>query len=322
MPDDDSVEPEAADDSRVAPIPDEPLKTEEISFEIELQETINVELKPINAAKIDLFSNDPGKKKARDAIFENYKKAAEEDGGVGHKYIILDNRFREVAADIVKTHAGDKLLEDWIATNLKKGEPLYDLMRKGENMNARLDRMAKDYRFARELQAKAKLAHWAKCYADWSTPEKSIATLLDGYAKSLETINAELDGGTNPLGPIYKFLFHIAAVHLQLRKNQVDSGNMPGFGQIKNALEKKLRLRFAGFLCAREREDGSVFIIDADDLQEHRKWVLTQWEEAAVAYAKAAMMNKYWPDEPAKLAERIKALPAEEAALAQELFVR
>jgi hypothetical protein len=295
-------------------------KPNQTLFDLELAEITSAELKPVNAAYVDLISPDPDKTKARKKAESDYADAMKPNGELKKLYEVAENKFLELAKDIEKSPRGDALLDSWCKNQLARGKPVYDLIARQCALTERFKKQASRYRFADVIYQKAKSERIGKNYADWLTPISAIKGRIESYLADIDKINAALDAGEKPDWPIYQFWFVVAPKHSQLRAKAVDQGNTPGFDLINGALTGDISSKAKILLAGPDRNDGSIYVLAPDDYLAKRQANLQRWREASEAYARAVAENKFRPDEPAKLQQRIKDLADSEAATVKALL--
>lgn len=286
---------------------------EETLFKFELREIEGVELKPINAAYADLLSTDPDKTAKRDKAAKDYAEALKANGELTKLYELVDRKFVEIAGDIVRSPAGDALLDDWIANHLGAGGAVHELIARQSALANRLADLRK-FRFANVLAAKADADQAGKDYTEWLGPVAAIKARIDGYKADLDKINAALDAGEKPAWPIYQFWFVVAPKHLQLRPKTVSDGNAPGYSKVVAALTGEIASRADALKSGKDREGAPLHLVAPDAYLAARGRSLEYWSDKLEAYAKALAENKFRPDEPGKLIQRLKELGDSEAA--------
>ncbi len=307
---------------------DDEAKPNDTLFDLELAEITSAELKPVNAAYVDLISSDTDKAKAREKARSEYADAMKASGELKKLYEIADNKFVELAKDIEKSPRGVDLLKAWCA-NLDETDPdkpfhkIRGLIARQSALEARFATEASHYRFADVIYKKAEAERIGKNYAEWLVPTTAIKARIDGYLADIGKINAALDAidaGEKSDWPIYQFWFVVAPKHLQLRAKTVNQHNTPGFDLINGALTGDIGRRVKTLLAGSDRNDGSIYLVDPDDYLAKREAILEKWRGALEAYARAVADNKFRPDEPAKLQQRIKDLADGEAAAVKALL--
>jgi hypothetical protein len=299
---------------------DDEAKPDDILFDLELAEITSAELKPVNAAYVDLISPDLDKAKTREKARADYAEAMKPNGDLKKLYDLAENKFLELAKDIEKSPRGDALLDAWLKKHMTKGDLVYDLITRQCALAERFKKQAKAYRFAAVIYKKAKADRIGKNYAEWLAPGNAIKGRIEAYLSEIDKINAALDTGDKPDWPIYQFWFVIAPKHLQLRAKTVNQGNTPGFDLISAALTGDIAGRAKTLLAGADRSDGSIFAAAPGDYLNKRAAGLKTWRDAVEAYARAVAEDKFRPDEPAKLQQRIKDLADGEAATVKALF--
>ena len=302
------------------PVAGDEAKPDEILFGLELAEITSTELKPVNAAYVDLISTDPDKTKAREKAKADYAEAMKPGGELKKLFDIADNKFVELAKDIEKSPRGDALLDTWCKSQLVSGKQIYDQFARQCALAARFDKQARDYRFATVLDKKATAERIGKNYAEWLVPVNAIKGRIASYLADIDKLNAALDAGEKPDWPIYAFWFVVAPKHLQLRAKTIDQGNAPGFDLISSALAGDIACRKKQLLAGPDRSDGSIYAVAPDDYLAQRQANLKCWRKAVESHAHAVADYKFRPDDPAKLEQRIKDLADSEAATVKALL--
>ena len=302
------------------PVTDDEAKPDDILFDLELAEITSTELKPVNAAYVDLISPDQDKAKAREKARADYAVAMKANGELKKLYQIADNKFLELAKDIEKSPRGDALLDAWCKKHLVGDKPVHDLIARQCALTERFKMQARAYRFAAVICKKAKAERIGKNYAEWLNPTNAIKGRIEGYLADIDKINAALDAGEKPDWPIYQFWFVVAPKHLQLRAKAVNQGNTPGFDLVNGAMTGDIARRAETLLAGADRDDGSIYAVDPDDYLAKRKASLKCWRDAVEAYAHAVAENKFRPDDPAKLQQRTKDLADGEPATVKALL--
>lgn len=289
-------------------------------FCLELAEITSTELKPVNAAYVDLISTDPDKTKVREKAKAEYSEAMKPGGELRKLFDIAENKFVELAKDIEKSPHGDALLDTWCKGQLADGKQIYNLVARQCALAARFEQQASGYRFVKVHDTKAAAERIGKNYAEWLAPATAIKGRIASYLADIDKINAALDAGEKPDWPIYAFWFGVAPKHLQLRAKTVDQGNTPGFDLIIGALADNIAQRAKQLLAGPDRKDASIYAVAPDDYLARRRCSLKRWRKAVEAYARAVAENKFRPDDPAKLQQRIKDLADGEAATVKALL--
>jgi hypothetical protein len=298
---------------------------DDILFDLELAEITSTELKPVNAAYVDLISNDPEKAKAREKAKSDYAEAMKTNGELEKLYGIANSKFVELAKDIEKSPHDVELLKAW-CKNLAETDPdkpfykMRDLIARQSALTERFTTQASRYRFADVIYKKAKAERIGKNYAEWLAPANAIKGRIESYLADIVKIDAALDSNEDSDWPIYQFWFVVAPKHLQLRRETVSQTNTPGFNLINDALTDDIANRKKLLLAGPDRKDGSIYTVKSDDYLAKRKAALERWRKAVEAYARAVAANKFRPDEPAKLQPRIKELAEGEAANVKALL--
>lgn len=303
-------------------VADDEAKPNDTLFDLELAEITSAELKPVNAAYVDMMAPDTDKAKAREKARTEFAEAMKANGELKKLYDIADNKFVELAKDIEKSPRGDALLDTWCKNQLASGKPIHGLIARQCALTERFKKQANRYRFADVIYKKAKAERIGKNYAEWLAPVNAIKGRIDGYLANIDKINAVLDAGETPDWPIYQFWFVVAPKHLQLRSEAVNQDNAPGFDLIDGALTGDVAGRAKQLLAGPHRDDGTIFVLKdpANDYLDQRQAALKLWRDAVEAYAHAVAANKFRPDDPVKLQQRIKDLADGEAATVKALL--
>lgn len=260
-------------------------------------------LKPVATATEELYSGDPAKQAARDALQAAYAKAAgaaqggKPEGDLHAKYAKADDKFQRAATDMK-----DRLAA-WIAKRMAADAnsftPLLDDM---AQVQKRLDQRAGPREAGQALAAGAAKA-WQQAYANWSKPAETMTAMVADYFDKIDQLNAASNTGPDADYAIYSFWFEVAPKHLQLRPDPVTEANAPGVTTIIAALAQYPDLAKA-LQSGKDRGDGSLFLIDPVKLADYRKAVLENWRQAAVAQGQADAAFKLRPDDAASLKTR------------------
>ena len=277
--------------------------------------------KPIEAAVEAIWSTDPDKVKAREAVQEAYRKAArtgttlESEGELRTRYNRANEKFVEAAHDLLRRRpdrTDDRLgsrLTTWIATYLPPADQASDkavvrsVLRQRKQVADRLNKLLGEREKARQV-ALDETKRWEKAFGRWSAPDKEMGAMIASYADRIDQLNADINTGNNRDQAIFSFWFEVAPVHLQLRPDKVDESDTPGVDLIKAALKESFPDLMDNFKSGRDRKDGSLFLIDPDNLANKRKQVLERWQEAAIEQAEAEAEYATRPDAAADLKPR------------------
>src|SRR4051794_6656668 len=251
-------------------------------------------MKPVATATEDLYATAPDKVKARRAIVDDYAKAlSTPPGDLLAKYEAAHRRFVRTAQDMAET------LEGWIERLLKDAGGTSAVARAlGERaqLRSRLAALTGGREGAR-LPAQAETKWWADRFADWSAPGAKMSALVADYAGKIEKLNADINNDINADLAIFSFWFEIAPKHLQLRNEPLDDEVIEKqIDDLKTALGPDSDLA-AQFELGSARQDGSLYLIPADALEQRRRDVLAGWKGAAERQATAEADYKLRPDD-------------------------
>lgn len=253
-------------------------------------------LKPVAAATEDLFSNEPAKAKAREAIKAAYAKVAGKspDGKLRADHKAADAQFRITAEDM----AGR--LDAWIAKFLAPGQPLYALLKARNDAAAALGSRAGLLEGKRD-EAAATTRKWAAAFRDWSAPEKRIEIQSPAEIQSLNgKINNQIDEDYS----VYRFWFEIAPKHLGAAETSVASGQLKSLDTMRTELNKHFPELAAELSSGSERLDGPVYLLDPEALHAKRTAIREQWAKAAAEQAAPEVDYQLAPDDTASLKNR------------------
>ena len=260
-----------------------------------------------------------GKDTARKDIHAAYEKAFHDS--LKKDYDDADKRFKAIAEGLAHSVGGTpSRLETWIKRWLADdGEitKLFEAQRqKAERLLARSGPRECELRKAED---KTKLRKQA--YEDWKSPGTKIKAIIDGYKDKLPQLSCDIHDGDQDGDQyaIHQFWFVVAPQHLQLRPEPVRKSNAPGLDLICNALTKYPARRRA-LLSAKERNDGSLFLIDPGALDAHRKTVLESWEAAVRDKVTKQVDYTFRPDDAASLAKDLAKLAADEPPIIKKLL--
>jgi hypothetical protein len=258
-------------------------------------------MKPVATATEDLYATAPDKVKARRAIVDDYAKAlSTPPADLLAKYEAAHRRFVRTAQDMAET------LEGWIERLLTDAGGTSAVARAlGERaqLRARLKALTGGRESAR-LLAQAETKWWADRFADWSAPGAKMSALVADYAGKIEKLNADINNDINADFAIFSFWFEIAPKHLQLRNEPLDDDVIEGqIEDLKTALGPGSDVA-AQFELGSARQDGSLYLIPADALEQHRRDVLAGWKGAAERQATAEADYKLRPDDAGALKQR------------------
>lgn len=224
----------------------------------------------------------------------------------------------------------DSHLVTWINTYLAKGQGgkavVRDVLVQRQQLKTRLTGRLGPREKARQ-EAIEDTKRWETAYGRWSAPGKEIAAVMASYADRIDQLNADINTNTNNNRDqaIFSFWFEVAPSHLQLRPAKlaneppkakdgkatakadeasgakaeptvVSNDIAPGVTEIWNALKSDFPELLPYFQTGAERGDGSVYLIDPDELPKKRENVLTAWQEAAQRQAVAEADYATRPD--------------------------
>lgn len=251
-------------------------------------------LRPLEGPTTDLFDDSADKTKARDALVADYAKAVADDGPIGAK-------FRNADADFVRAvnEMADQL-PDWVERNLAKGGQLRPLLEERSALADRLRQVMGKNEGAR-VAATAAAKSWADAYAAWSTPTTKIAALLNSYADRINILSGTINTKDQADRSIFAFWFDVAPKHLQLRTQALPAGVLAAIKLLKDELQPDLA---ASLDLGKDRDDGSLYLVEYQGIEAQREAVLARWRQAAEALANAEADFKLKPDDAATLRQR------------------
>jgi hypothetical protein len=232
----------------------------------------------------------------------------------------------------------DSHLVTWINTYLAKGQDgkavVRDVLVQRQQLKTRLTGRLGP-REKKRQEAIEDTKRWETAYGRWSAPGKEIAAVMASYADRIDQLNADINTNTNNNRDqaIFSFWFEVAPSHLQLRPAKlaneppkakdgeataktddasgaktaptvVSNDIAPGVTEIWNALKSDFPELLPYFQTGADRGDGSVYLIDPDELATKRQNVLTAWQEAAQRQAAAEADYATRPDATADLKPR------------------
>lgn len=261
---------------------------------------------PLEPAASALLSNEPDIEKARLALEQAYRDAAAVNpvGSLRQRYHDTDRLFHDAAEELIKTSGGRRsVLDEWISRNLVGPKaPLRALLGRRRQVEGRL-RARWGKREAILHDAKAATEIWAKAWERWTKPVENIKALIDGYAPRIDRLLDQANTEQTLDKAIFEFWFDVAPLHLQLRRDKVNSGNAPGVDRLRDALadfpDVAALLEAGG-----DRNDGSLFLIDPNGFGQKRADILGHWQARAEAEADAALDYALRPDSAADLKPR------------------
>ncbi|MDB5693511.1 MAG: hypothetical protein JWO81_2574 [Alphaproteobacteria bacterium] len=277
-----------------APPPPSP---ESILREIKLAAVRAELLKPVGAATEDLFSIDPAKYKAREAIKSAYAKAAGTAAAPGKlrlDYKAADAQFRLTAEDMVPR------LDAWIAKYLAPGQPVYALLDARLKAGESVDERSGPAELKRD-RAAAATRQWASRFADWSAPDKGIEIQT---VAEMQKLNGNINNQVDPDYSIYRFWFEIAPKHLGAGDKSVAAGELKSLDKIRAALAPHFPALTGAFDSGADRLDGPVYLLDPGELEAKRAAIRQAWEDAAKAQAEPDVDYQIAPDDTASLKTR------------------
>ncbi|HJW77376.1 MAG TPA: hypothetical protein VJ526_02255 [Beijerinckiaceae bacterium] len=286
-----------AADAAAADDPEPAEQLAEIAESVALAEV----MKPVATATEDLYATAPDKVKARRAIVDDYAKAlSTPPGDLLAKYDAADRRFVRTAQDMAET------LEGWIErllTDAGGTSAVARALRERAQLRSRVAALTGGREGAR-LLAQAETKWWADRFADWSAPGAKMSALVADYAGKIEKLNADINNDINADLAIFSFWFEIAPKHLQLRNEPLDDEVIEKqIDDLKTALGPDSDLA-AQFELGSARQDGSLYLIPADALEQRRRDVLAGWKGAAERQATAEADYKLRPDDAGALKQR------------------
>lgn len=225
------------------------------------------------------------------------------------RYADADRRFMDTAADLLRNDPDQNKprLQVWVdtwltATDSKLRKQLQDR----SDLAKRLDPLRGKRQNARD-ETTAAAARWKKAFADWSRLQDAVDALLSSYEQPLVGLNETIGSHPKPDREIFEFWFEVAPLHLQLRKDPVTSENAPGIDIILAGLADFTQYQDA-LKSGAERQDGSVYLVDPDNLQAERVKVRDGWKQAVEPAAAAQADYALRPDDAAALQTRLDAL--------------
>jgi hypothetical protein len=284
-------------------------------WEMKRQRALADANKPIEPAAEAIWSTEPDKLKARTAIEAAYRKAArkgsdqDSEGELHARYRRATDKFIDAAADMLRSRQGrgesngESHLGRWIKTYLSSGAaPVRTMLRERKQVATRLARHLGERERSRDAAAD-ETKRWEKAFGRWSSPDKEIGAQIASYADRIDQLNADINTNNNRDQAIFSFWFEVAPSHLQLQAGRVTDDDAPGVSKIRDALaEFPLLLR--NFLGGEERNDGSLYLIDPDELPKKREAILKAWQDAAGMQARAEADYSTRPDAAADLKPR------------------
>ena len=258
-------------------------------------------MKPVATATEDLYATAPDKVKARRAIVDDYAKAlSTPPGDLLAKYEVAHRRFVRTAQDMAET------LEGWIERLLKDAGGTSAVARAlGERaqLRSRLAALTGGREGAR-LLAQAETKWWADRFADWSAPVDEDVGAGRGLRRQDRKAQRRHQQRHQRRSGDLSFWFEIAPKHLQLRNEPLDDEVIEKqIDDLKTALGPDSDLA-AQFELGSARQDGSLYLIPADALEQRRRDVLAGWKGAAERQATAEADYKLRPDDAGALKQR------------------
>lgn len=275
--------------------------------------------KPIESAVEAIWSMDPDKIKARESIEEAYGKVAlkgkdrTSPGELRARYERANDKFIEAGAAMLRNGNGsvgepegrnESHLARWISSHLApETGPVWKILRERRQIGTRLKNRLGEREKQRQA-ATGETKKWARAFRRWSAPDKEIAALIDSYEGLIDPLNADIVTGRDRPQAILSFWFEVAPIHLQLRDETVTEENAPGLDYIRKALTEEFSDLLVNYTAGKERHDGSIYLIDPDELPGHRRAILERWQNAAIRQADAAADYLTRPDAAADLKPR------------------
>jgi hypothetical protein len=254
-------------------------------------------MKPVATATDELHSLDPDKKKAREKVVSDYRKAAAQDGELDVRFKAADAAFIRTAEDM----AG--LFDAWLdrMTDTAADGAVAIAFRERQQVQERLDATRGD-RERRRLRWQAETKLWESRFAAWKNPTANLTALMTDPAK-INGLNADINNDKKRDLAMFAFWFEVAPKHLQLRGDPLPKKVAEQVAALQAALAPAPDLAL-GYDLGPDRDDGSLYLIDPDGLEQKRKEVLDAWTKAATAQAEAEAAFKLRPDDAASLGPR------------------
>lgn len=277
--------------------------------------------KPLADPTKDLWSPEPDKKKAREAIEAAYKAAtgATPEGALAQLYRVANEEFIEAARHLTRAEAdGSTPLQAWLDKYAKPGTDFWAFLKQLPNLEARV-LSRKGWRERDRDAARDTTAAWAEAHRLWSDPVASITALLTGLREKIQTAHGEFGEAYVGDIAIYRLWFEYAPIILRLNAVAPTESAFPGYAAVN--------LKLAGFpnllkrlTSGSTRNDGSLYLIPWAQLTAHRRWVLGEWRKSADVLAKAEAAFTQRPDDLASLAPKLKDRLDREPELAATSF--
>lgn len=272
-----------------------------------LAEQRSAALKPATTAAQELYSLEADKVASRTKLQADYKAAYEAaPAGLKARHDRAEVKFKRAADDM------SARFEDWLKKWLDSDEKgLRRIFKARRQVERRLGERSGPREALRDRTGTT-AARWQKAFSDWSAPHAGIDKLLSDYEDKIDKLNADINTDTNADLAIYQFWFEVAPKHLQLRVGDPNA-DYPAIAKI----EEKLKdfQEFQNFLKpGKERPDGSLYLINPDELPRRRQVIFTNLKRAAEEQAKRETDYKLRPDDGASLKKRREALSQSRAA--------
>lgn len=275
--------------------------------------------KPIEPAVEAIWATDPDKLKARKAIEDNYRKAAlkgkdrDSHGELRARYERGNDKFIEVGTAMLHNREGkvgepevrnESHLAHWINTYMAPGTgAVWQRLRDRQQLGTRLSNRLGEREKKRQVAA-VDTEKWEKAFGRWSAPDKEITRLIASYEGLLDPLAADIATGNNRALAIFSFWFEVAPIHLQLRDETVTDENAPGVQILQQVLKEEFSDLVVNYIAGKDRQDGSVYLIDPDELPSHRQAILARWQSVAQDQADAEADYVTRPDAAADLKPR------------------
>jgi hypothetical protein len=292
----------------------------------------------IAEATDEMYSDELEKKKKRAEIIKSYKAdvASNMPGNVRQKFDAAMAPFKSALEDLICRDGASTRLGDWLDRQIRPDplptcepppdplplceplhKPLYKLLFTRKQVYCRLaDRLGT--RESRVVISRQATLRWAAAFKAWSEPGKSIEAMID--MKDTDAIYAGILAPRDADYAIYRLLFEVAPRLLSVASEKLPTSPcgcpLKEAGDAITLLSKdlaKFRESQCKLVVGKEREDGTVFLIDGDELDKHRKCILERWVGAIERQAIAEAAFSLRPDDASSLKLKLDKLIGSEA---------
>jgi hypothetical protein len=275
----------------------------------------------------DLWSDDPEKEKARNAVIQAYDKATARnpDGDLRVKYSTAWKKFEAAATDLTRKAQNEpkSRLQRWLDDQLAPGKPLYNLLAERRQLQIRFDARAGE-RELKQRVAQWQSTHWAANFKDWSDPVASIGSLIGTSADDIDRLNSDIANDVNADYAIYQLWMEVAPRLVQLNPDTDAVGRLPGMADVKQALaflgNDDRHVQGLQTAAAAERASNGVYLIDATHLLEKQRETLEAWKKKVDEQASAQSEYTLRPDDAASLKARLDAFEQSESEKVKKIL--